>query len=441
LSFAGSYRDKHGNAATITFGSATINSVEGNIGYTIPYTLTDSEGNKSGVFKIFSEFHPGRDPNSDDFVLNVEALDLTSPLVSKNAAQLQFRNNPNVSPLAPILLLIDRFPAENIFKFVYDDPKWGCWIIRNQSHIADYPIELLDARVLTQLLEPAKLSQLPGNWAAIMENHRTNFEEAKFRADIDFLGATQSDLLTSRIILELQTPVPGSPQDWLVRHSNINHGAITFLTDHTDLIEDMDNELFNNYSWPLNFSFPFGRMPVWLVDPDLDADFNTPHLLPLHWERVMPGLDPLANASCYHDYPLSGYTPTLTNGSDNIGQWECAQVSFPDGFNDRPCVLTTDYAGIGSALEGSWHDLIHGFTGGAFGDGSTTAGTVVFWAFHTYASTIVLSNWRHAQKRDMGVPTAPTMAVPTLPAWGLIVLILGMGLLVSGSKNRSAPNH
>ena len=31
---------------------------------------------------------------------------------------------------------------------------------------------------------------------------------------------------------------------------------------------------------------------------------------------------------------------------------------------------------------------------------------MVFWAFHTYASSIVLANWRHAQKRDMGTPVS-----------------------------------
>jgi Ca2+-binding RTX toxin-like protein len=44
--------------------------------------------------------------------------------------------------------------------------------------------------------------------------------------------------------------------------------------------------------------------------------------------------------------------------------------------------------------------------GGAFSSASTTAGTVIFWAFHTYASSNVLSNWRHAQRKEMPVPNS-----------------------------------
>ena len=130
---------------------------------------------------------PGRDPGSDDFVLNVFVVD--DP--SQNAAELVFGNNANVAPAMPILRLLDcsSDPCSEVTR--YDDPKWGAWIIRDQSDIADYPIELLDARVILQLLDPTELDQLPnsgagtGNWAEIMENHRSNFKEAKFRADTE----------------------------------------------------------------------------------------------------------------------------------------------------------------------------------------------------------------------------------------------------------------
>ena len=186
----GSYRDKHGNEGTITLGSPVVNSGVSGIDYTVPYTLTDSEGDKSGEYIITSEMLPGRDaPNSDDFVLNV----FVSDDASQNAAQLVFRNNSNEAPIAPILRLLDCSSPPCTVDKTYDNDEWGCWIIQDQSDIADYPIELLDARVITKLLEPAQLSQLPaGNWADIMENHTTNFVEAKFRADIDHLGATQS---------------------------------------------------------------------------------------------------------------------------------------------------------------------------------------------------------------------------------------------------------
>ncbi len=413
---ASSYRDKHGNAGTIMLGVPIVNAAATGIDYTVPHTVTDSMGSTSGEYVITSETLPGRDPSSDDFVLNV----FVSDDVAQTAAELIFRNNSNVAPLAPILRLLDCSGGPCTEDKRYDNAEWGPWVIQDQADIAGYPIELLDARVITQLLESAQLSQLPnltdgnGNWAEIMENHRTNFNESRFRADIDHLGDTQSDLLTTNMIAELDLPVPGSSDDWLVRHLAITHGALTFLTDHQALIEDLTTELFNNYTWPLDFTFPFGRMPIWLVDPNHEAgptnsadgcdDPGECHVLSLHWERVKTGQGPLGNAGCWHDFPVDAFTPTLTNGSTNLGQYECTATVTANGFVDRPCTVPSDYTALGPAMEGAWHNPIHGFIGGSFGPAFTTAGTMVFWIFHTYASTNTLANWRHAQRRDMPVP-------------------------------------
>jgi hypothetical protein len=423
-SSAGAYRDKHGNPGSITFGAVAVDAFAPGIDYSVQYALTDSTGSRSGEYLVTSEYLSGRDPGSDDFVLNLLVVDAAS----QNAAELIFRNNPNVAPLAPVLRLLDCSVSPCLETARYDEPMWGAWVIGDQTHIAQFPIELLDTRVITQLLTPAQLSQLPnavagtGNWAEILENHRSNFEEARFRADIDTLGLTQSDLLTSRMIAEIAAEL-GTPDDWLVRHwPTIDHGALTFLTGHRDLIEDMTTTLFTNYSWPLDYSFPFGRMPAYLVDPHLDAGPDSPgvdpyHVLATHWERVIPGQAALGTPGCWHDYPANGDTPTLANASTNLGQYECTAIATPSGFIDRPCTEGADYfflsAGgttIGGALEGNWHNPIHGFIGGSFFPPSTTAGTMVFWAFHTYASTVVLSNWKQAQKRDM--PTAFALALP-----------------------------
>ena len=155
-SLAGTYRDKHGNEGTITLGSPLPAPVVSGIEYVVPYTSTDSVGSRSGEFAITSEMLPGRDPNSDDFVLNVFVCDDAA----ETAAELVFRNNPNVSPLAPILRLLDCSSGPCNEVTVYDNPMWGSWIIQDQSDIATYPIELLDSRVLTQLLEPSQLDQL-----------------------------------------------------------------------------------------------------------------------------------------------------------------------------------------------------------------------------------------------------------------------------------------
>ncbi len=455
----GSYPDKHGNEGVITLGSPIVNGGGGAIDYAVSYNLTDSEGNKSGGYVITSDMLPGRDPGSDDFVLNVFVIDDAS----QNAAELVFSNNPNTAPLMPILRLLDcsSIPCTEVKR--YDDPKWGCWVIQDQSDIADYPIELLDARVILKLLEPAQLSMLPnstdgtGNWADIMENHRTNFNEAKFRADTETLGALQSDLLTMRMIDELEDklgipdPAPGVFVDWLRKHSpGISHGELSFFTGHKDLIEELTTVLFTDYhnDWPLDFTFPFGRMPVFLLDPDDDAGPDSPaavdpfHQIPTHWERVIANPDDAAGAlgqqGCWHNWPLNAYAPILDNddvvmdpgeGSTNLGQFECATVITANGFADRPCTDPADYttvvnplgterldgAGnpvavnplIGSILtveEGDWHNPIHGIIAGTFAPIEDTAGTMIFWSFHTYASTVALANWRHAQKRDMGVP-------------------------------------
>jgi hypothetical protein len=409
LSFAETYRDKHGNEGTITFGAPIVNEAATGIDYTVLHSVTDSLGTTSGKYVIKSEMLPGRNPSSDDFVLNV----FVSDNVTQTAAELIFRNNPSVAPLAPVLRLLDCSTDPCTEDKRYDNAEWGPWIIRDQADIADYPIELLDARVTVHLLDPAQLSQLPnttdgnGNWAAIMENHRSNFEESLFRADIDNLGEPQSDLLTTRMIAEIDAEVPGSPDDWLIRHyPTIAHGALTFMTDHRALIEDMTTELFNNYVWPLDHTFPFGRMPIWLVDPEHDAEDATPHLLPTHWERVKTGQGALGIPGCWHDFPVDAYTPTLTNGTTNLGQYECTAIATANGFVDRPCTVPSDYTVLGPTVEGAWHDPIHVFIGGSFFSATTTAGTMVFWALHTYASTNTLANWRQAQMRDMPVPFA-----------------------------------
>ncbi len=425
LSFGGSYRDKHGNLGEITLlRPIVVSTVAGVIDYTVPYLLTDSEGSKSGTYRITSEMLPGRDPGSNDFVLNVFVRD--DP--TQKGAELVFRNNPNVSPLAPILRLLDCPSTPCTQDKIYNNQEWGAWIIRDQSDIANYPIELLDARVITQLLESAQLDQLPnaadgtGNWAEIMENHRTNFEEAKFRADIDNLGGTQNTLLTSRILTELASARDGSSSDWLIKHqpppptgTGIIHNALTFLTGHQELIEEMADVLFTDYGpWPLDNTFPFGRMPIWLVDPDDTGETSAIgyHVLPAAWHQVLgaidsfPAQDPLVNAGCFHDFPVNAYVPTLANGSTNIGQYECATVITSSGFIDRPCTQSADY--ISPGIEDSerfWHNPIHGFIGGSFASATLTSGTLAFWPFHTYASTNTLSNWRHAQKRDMPAPT------------------------------------
>ena len=72
----GVYRDKHGNQGTIILGLPTVELGGSGIDYTVTYTLTDSEGNKSGEYNITSDMLLGRDPGSDDFVLSVNATAL-----------------------------------------------------------------------------------------------------------------------------------------------------------------------------------------------------------------------------------------------------------------------------------------------------------------------------------------------------------------------------
>jgi hypothetical protein len=419
---AAEYRDKHGNPGDITLMTPVVRAEGDGIDYSVPYMTTDSEGTKSGEYLIVSQMLPGRDvvTPSDDFVLNVFVTDD----VSQTGAQLVFRNNPNVSPLAPVLVLYDCSGGPCVEQKRYDDEQAGAWVIRDPADIAAFPIELLDARVILNLLDPVQLAALPsaatgtGNWAEIMTNHRSNFEEAKFRGDVETLGDTQSDLFTSRLMQELDEKHDGSANDWLVRHyPTIVHGALTFMTGHRDLIEDMTTVLFNKHydDWPLNYTFPFGRMPIWQVDHDQDADSVNFEHLPPFWDRVATGLTPLDNPGCFHDLPPDVYTPTLDNGSMNLGQYECAQAITANGFVDRPCTIEADYSvenvpdtGPGTTLlsdmEGAYHNPVHGFIGGAFGPPDTAAGTAVFWVFHTQVSTNMYANWKHAQKRDMGVP-------------------------------------
>lgn len=400
-SIAAPYRDKHGNVAELVLTNPLVGApLNAGIDFTVPYVAQDSEGAKSGHYRITSQMLNGRDPNSQDFVLNVMVTDDRSG----TAAVLVIRSNPNVAPLAPVLRLLDCSPAPCTEVKQISNPEWGVWVIQSQADIATYPIELLDQRAILQLLDADLLALLPntamgtGNWAAIMEHHRTLFQHTQFHADIDFLGEPQSNLLTSRMIAEVV------PNDFLTKHSVIPHHALTFLTGHRALIEEMEDVLAANYTWPLNHSFPFGRMPIWLVNPN---HVDGIHPLPQHWERVQPSALALTNAGCFHPFPQAAYVPTSGNGTNNVGQYVCV-TSTPtaDGFVDRRCDQPTDYGGLSNAVEGVWHDPIHGFVGGSFGDSNTTSGTVIFWAMHAYASTNLWANWVYAQRRNMPTPTS-----------------------------------
>ncbi len=163
------------------------------------------------------------------------------------------------------------------------------------------------------------------------------------------------------------------------------------------------------------YCFFNGLVCIWQIDHDHEFDVGNPDFLPLHWERVIDGLGPLGIAACYHNFPENAYAPTLGNGSMNVGQYECEPFVTPNGFVDRPCVVESDYRdqnvpdhGPGTTLlndvEGVFHNDVHGFIGGSFFPASTVAGTMVFWTFHTQVSTNLYANWKHAQRRDMGVP-------------------------------------
>ena len=78
-------------------------------------------------------------------------------------------------------------------------------------------------------------------------------------------------------------------------------------------------------------------------------------------------------------------------------------------------------------MEGQWHDPIHFFMGGSFLEPALTSGTMAFWTLHTYASTTVLSNWRHAQKRDM--PSASTFVPLPSAAWMGLALLAVTGMI------------
>ena len=109
--------------------------------------------------------------------------------------------------------------------------------------------------------------------------------------------------------------------------------------------------------------------------------------------------------------------------NQNLGQYECAAVVTANGFVDRPCTDPKDYfvAGVGSGnslatdVEGNYHNPIHGYIGGASGSAATTAGTMVFWVFHTHVSTNMLANWRHSQKRDMPAPATVPVDLDVRP--------------------------
>ena len=407
---AGPYRDKHGNVAELALTTPLVGApLNGGIHVTVPYVASDVDGGKTGQYRITSTTSPGRG-TTDDFVLSILVTDDRT----QKGAELVLRSHPTTPPLAPIVRLLDCRTLTCTEDKRVENDEWGAFVIRNQADIATYPLELLDAHASLQLLDPSLLALLPnttagtGNWAEIMEHHRTLLQEAKFRADIDFLGDPQSDTLTSRIITE----AGANGGALIIEHANMIHHALTFLTDHDRLIEKISGFLTNDYTWS-DYSFPFGRMPAWLINADRThtaADFDP---LPTFWDRVQnPATGALRRAGCFHLFPESAFVPTLSNGTQNLGQYVCdPSPAAADGFVDRRCDQPDDYfrggfGGLDSDMEATWHDPIHGFLGGEFAPMTTTAGTAAFWAFHTFASSIVMANWRYAQTRNMPTPVS-----------------------------------
>ncbi len=442
-SLADVYRGKHGNPVEFQMSAPIPDPTASNLEYIVPYTSIETINNvdveRSGEFVISTATLPGSTPGLDDYALRIYVSGVNTN-GDPTAAELIIRNNGSVTPLAPTLHLYD-CPNSNCTEVKVlgaggvgpdgvDDSQFGAWIIRERSDLANYPIELLDARVLLQLLTTSQLAALPGNWGTIMANHRTNLEEAKFRVDIDSMGDAQSEILTDRLIAEITEHMDGSDSDWLRRHfvnsqEGIKHGALTFLTEHKNLIEDMATTLFNKHSgeWS-NYTFPFGRMPTWLIDAEGEHDAGEPHMLPEPWTKMGPSgtvhgtMPDFDLAGCWHDFPADASTPTAANGNQNLGQFICQSITNTDGFTDRPCTVAADSDNIGDyfvpgtnnglslhrTVEQGFHNGIHTTMGGAFVDASKTAGTAVFWAFHTGVSTNLYANWKHAQMRTMPAP-------------------------------------
>ena len=242
---AGPYVDKHGNSSNLFLGPPLVGySFNAGIDITVQYVANDSNGGATGKYRITSQYLPGRGP-TDDFVLNV----MVTNDATQRGAELVIRNNADVAPIAPIVRLLDCSTTPCSEDKRLENEIWGAFVIQDQDDVASYPIELLDARAISQFLDPSFLAQLPnngdgsGNWKEILENHRLNFQESKFRMDIDHLGEAQSDLLTRRMIAEFPI-ADASGKDWVRKHAeDIQHGALSFLTEHKDLIEDLSEVL------------------------------------------------------------------------------------------------------------------------------------------------------------------------------------------------------
>lgn len=417
---AGPIRDKHGNVAQLTLTTPLVGApLNSGIQFTVPYIAQGVDGGRTGEYRITSETLPGRGA-TDDFVLRIRVTDDST----RKGAELVFRSHPTTAPIGPIVGLLDCPTLMCTEVKRVENSEWGAFVIRSQSDIATYPIELLDAHAILQLLDSSLLALLPnttagtGNWAEIMQHHQILLQEAKFWADIDFLGDPQSDTLTSRMIFE------SAANGLISEHAAIQHHALTFLTSHDTLMEKLAGILTTNYTWN-NFTMPFGRLPTWLINDDRShtgvQDSNTGLFdmdpLPKFWDRVQPPGGPghdLAKKGCYHLFPQDAFVPTIGDAGVDIGQYPCTpSPAAADGFIDRRCEQPTDYTtggasglGLNRDMEAIWHDGIHFFVGGDFADPTTTAGTVAFWGMHTFASSIVLANWRYAQTRNMPAPVS-----------------------------------
>ena len=128
---AGPYRDKHGNTAQLALTTPLVGApLNGGIHFTVPYVASDSEGGKTGHYRITSQMSPGRGA-TDDFVLSILVTDDRA----QKGAELVIRSHPNVAPLAPILRLLDCGLLTCTEEKRIQDDVWGAFVIRNESVI------------------------------------------------------------------------------------------------------------------------------------------------------------------------------------------------------------------------------------------------------------------------------------------------------------------
>lgn len=185
---------------------------------------------------------------------------------------------------------------------------------------------------------------------------------AQQRVEVTGLSMSNIDKLAEGIDAWLSDPEHASI---LASHANpdetgVIHSTANFLPWHRIHIRELEEHLMEEYmenpADNFDLSATGGVLPRW--KPAASAGESNP--IPVQLRVTYEGANGVANPD-----PVSAITP--------------AEILTP-----AACTFYVEPADFSNQLQGEYHDLTHGYVGGAFGPTATSATVLGFWPWHAW---------------------------------------------------------